>query len=114
MSNNLPDKCEQSFIFKIKRFFLKVFNKNEKVEIDENIFSSADTTIEVKEDMFSNVREVSKKQKLEEEILNIIEAKPELVETLSIKQLEVISRNYDRIIGENEKKINKLKRALAQ
>jgi len=59
------------------------------------------------------MKEASKKNHLREEIFSIVDNKPELLETLSVEQLEEVNSMYDKIIEENNKKINKLKRKLA-
>ena len=118
MKNNLPTKYEESFISRIKNFFANLFSKKTKEEVVEQI-EKEEKIEEVKKDemsqkdIFSQMKEESKKINLKEDIFNMVNNNPELLDTLTLEQLEEINKMYDQKIEEKEKKINKQKRALA-
>ena len=118
MKNNLPTKYEESFIHRIKKFFVNLFSKKTKEEIVEKIEKEEKVENVVKEekiqnDIFSQMKEGSKKANLKEDIFNMVNSNPDVLSTLTLEQLEEIDKMYDQKIEEKEKKINKLKRALA-
>lgn len=110
MTNNLPDKYRENFIYKLKRAFQKLFDKkNRVIEVKKEEVVKNEKT---QTDVFEQMRHESKKVKLENDILAIIDNNPELINTLSFERLEVVSKMYDKIIEDNNRKINKLKRSL--
>ena len=118
MKNNLPTKYKEGFFHKLKTFFANLFGKKTKSEMVEQI-EKEEKIEEVKKeemsqkDIFSQMKEESKKTNLKEDIFNMVNNNPELLNTLTLEQLEEIDKMYDQKIEEKEKKINKLKRVLA-
>lgn len=116
MSSNLTSKYEKSYIYRIRRFILGLFNRNKKMETIENIEVNKDKKVKEKVESintFSQMKEMSKKSKLKEEILSMIEDNPNLIETLSVVQLEELKNMYTVLIEEKDRKIRKIKRELA-
>lgn len=110
MKNKLPEKYKDSFFIKVKRFFNNIFCRKSS---DKKIDQELKVEVKIKENEFNKMKEISNKSKLKEEILDIIEKKPELIETLSVERLRELDRMYDEIILENDRKINKLKREIS-
>jgi len=113
MKNNLPEKYENSFFTKIKRFFANIFRKNNKVLEQNEIKKEQKTELNKTENKFQDMKKLSKKAELKKEILDMIEKQPDLIESLSIEKLKELNCMYDAIIEENERKIKKIKRELA-
>ena len=114
MKSNLPQKYEESFIFKIKRFFSNLFGKKniQKEEINP-IVKEEKKEIHIKENSIEKMKQESNRVHLEEDILKIVEKNPELIENLTISQLEKLNDMYDKTIEENDRKIQRLKSKLA-
>ena len=114
MENRLPGKYEPSFIFKIKNFILNFFNAKdrakepEKVEIRENVIKKQ----REKADTITEMKIMSKKVKLKDEILNMIDENPKLIESLPTTRLKELISMYDKEIEEKEMKIQQLQRTL--
>ena len=114
MKNNLPQKYEGNFIFRIKRFFSNLFVKKsvekEKVELE---IKEEKKEIHIKENSIEKMKKESKKVHLEDDILRIVEENPKLINTLTLSQLEKLNDIYDKVIIENDRKIQSLRRKLA-
>jgi len=59
------------------------------------------------------MKKASKRVDLEEDIIKIVEKNPDLIDNLTILQLEKLNEMYDKIIEENDRKIQRLKSKLA-
>lgn len=108
MKNNLPDKYNENFTVKIKRFFSNFFKKKsieEKKESRDKVDGNSINEIE-------KMKEESKKAQLKEDILEMTKNNPKLIETLSTAQLKELNNMYDKVIEENNRKIDKLKSSL--
>ena len=111
MKNKLPIKYENGFFFKIKNFFSNIFRKNYAVVKEKNeIIKENKTEIVNIESEFEKMKSASNKAKIEEDIFTLIEKHPELIETLSIDKLKVLSDICNKIIEENDRQIKKLNR----
>lgn len=114
MKNNLPQKYEESFMFKVKRFFKNLFGKKniQKEEIN-SIAKEEKREICLKENSIEKMKKVSKRAHLEEDILKTVEKNPDLIGNLTIPQLVKLNQMYDKIIEENNRKIQSLRSKLA-
>ena len=110
MKNKLPIKYENGFFFKIKNFFRNIFRKKYDVVEEFEIIKENKTEINNVESEFERMKQISNKAKIEEDIFALIEKHPELIETLSIDKLKVLSDICNKIIEENDRKIKQLKR----
>lgn len=109
MENNLPDKYNENFKIKIKRFFAGFFNKKNVKENKDIIKESNDKIVENINDI-EKMKEESKKAQLKEDILEMTKNNPKLIETLTTTQLKELNNMYDKMIEENNRKIEKLKK----
>lgn len=109
---NLPSKYEESFIAKIKRFFIKTFRPQNKIINDSEIVESLEDVKEKKDknDIFDKMKLSSKKVNIKADIFNIIRANPELLKKMNLEQLQEINKMYDEKIKEKERSIKRLKR----
>ena len=114
MKSNLPQKYEESCIFKVKRFFSNLFGKKniQKEEINP-IVKEEKKEVYIKENSIEKMKKESKRAHLEEDILKTVEKNPDLIDNLTIPQLEKLNEMYDKIIEENDIKIQRLKSKLA-
>jgi len=114
MKNNLPQKYEESFMFKVKRFFSNLFGKKniQKEEINP-IEKEEKKEVHIEENSIEKMKKASKRVDLEEDIIKIVEKNPDLIDNLTILQLEKLNEMYDKIIEENDRKIQRLKSKLA-
>ena len=110
MKNKLPIKYENGFFFKIKNFFSNIFRKNYDVVEEHEIIKGNKIEINNIESEFAKMKRASNKAKIKEDIFTLIEKQPELIETLSIDKLKVLSDICNKIIEENDRKIKQLKR----
>jgi len=113
MNNNGMIEYKGGFIFKIKNFFKRLFEKKEEQynyiqeeqlinEIKDEIQDKFVSKIKVDTKVVDSV--VEKKNFLEE-----IDGNEELLNMLSIERLQKLEKYYDSIIEQNNEKINKLK-----
>lgn len=116
MNNNGLIEYKESFITKIKKFFIKLFRKSDEKynnmpnASNENINELND---EENQDKFieelkvdsNKVNNVIEKNNFLEEI----DGNEEALSMLSIDRLKKLEEYYDSVIAENEKKIKKLK-----
>ena len=114
MDNKLPEKYEKGLLCKIKKFLLNIFNKKRimvcgtgKDEIKENFLS-----VEPEENYFEKMKKESKKENIKQEILDMIDKKPELIRTLTTAQLRELNNIYDKLLEESERKIKQLRREI--
>ena len=123
MNNNLPMKAETGFINKIKNFFKKLLYKNntDKVEVQENVTiekNIEDGKVEFRKSIKIDVDNSNLQQEFaREELYKNTRNNPELLQDLSIEQLEELNNYYDKkieknskIIEEKEEIIRKLKK----
>lgn len=116
MENKALSKYQTSFIYKMKHFFMSFFNKKdklvkvEKLEIEKKI---AKNNLDEK-NIFEQMSLASKKEKTKQEILDLIDSKPEFIHTLPYSKLKELISLYDKDIEERELRIKKLKRKLGR
>ncbi|MBQ2890932.1 MAG: hypothetical protein IJE44_04740 [Clostridia bacterium] len=113
MQNKLPEKYGNSFFSKIKRFFANIFKKNNAI-IEKKVDSKKENVeLKSKENEFEKMKKSSNKVEIKEDILSLIEKKPDLIDTLPLERLKELDNMYDEIIEENERKIKNLRREIA-
>ncbi|MBP3284738.1 MAG: hypothetical protein J6M02_04495 [Clostridia bacterium] len=110
MANELPEKYEGGFWCRVRRFFSSMFKK--KNERKEFVESGKIEVQAVKKNEFEEMKKESHKVQLKENILSMIDDHPQLIDTLPIPRLKELSKMYDGIIEENDRKIKKLERAV--
>lgn len=124
MNSNLPILEEKGFVNKIKHFFKNLFFKNKlnEPEIQEENVSpivAKEHKDEFKNYIKVNIDNKSMKREYERnELFTKIRNHPELLQSLSNEQLEMLSDFYEKkieinnnIIKEKQEKIKKLKQA---
>ena len=116
MNNNGMIEYKEGFISKIKKFFKRLFGKQEEqynhIQEEQPINEIKEERQE-KQDSFLNeikvdtkaVDQVSRKRKFLEEI----DGNEEALNMLSIEKLQKLEKYYDSIIEQNDQKIKKLK-----
>ena len=119
MENKLPDKYRNGFfknlLLKMKYLFLR---KNDDTSVEKNkyIFSQSknmnEEKINKKKDYFEEIKHQSEKNKMKEDILAIINKKPEMINSLNVLQLYELRNMYKEIIEKNDNKISRLKRSI--
>lgn len=114
MNNNLPKKYEESFWYRIKRFFSNIFSRNKINESKSEMVVKTKTIAQNNIDEFAKMKAESRKVKLKEEIIEMIDKNPKLIDTLSATKLKELNNMYDKIIEENERIIKGLQRKIAQ
>ena len=67
-------------------------------------------TVTNKENIFEKMRKATKQVEIKEDILAIIDKKPQVINTLSLKNLKALDKMYDDIIEKNDLEIRRLKR----
>lgn len=115
MNNNGLIEYKESFITKIKKFFKRLLEQNDK----QNNYIQEDSVNEIIEEnqerqseFFDNIKTdtkvvnsvIDKKNFLEK-----IKGNEEALNMLSIDRLKKLEKYYDSVIAENEEKIKKLK-----
>lgn len=113
MNKNLPTEYKSGFINKIRSFFSNLFSKKTKNEdyIPEVNKIEVTEVTEVKEELKKNTNEVSTeyfKDMNKEQFISQLEDNPDLLNNLSIEQLEKLNVYYDDIIAEYEEKLKKV------
>jgi len=111
MESNLPKKYDDSLFNRIKKAFLKIFGKN--IVKPQGVIQRTEDKKCSKKDDFYDMKLLSDKAKIKEDILNIIESKPEIIEKLSTERLRELKKMYEVIIEENDRIIKKLKRKVS-
>ena len=116
MNNNGLIEHKESFITKIRKFFKRIFGKEDNqynnIQEESNVNISKSIN-EAKKDSFitelsvddKNINNVIEKKNFLQEI----EGNEEKLNMLSIERLQKLERYYDSIIAENDKRIKKLK-----
>lgn len=112
MESNLPEQYKEGIFSKIKKFFLKIFGKNNKIPKEVNDISGSNKTKKVKQNTKNSIeimKEENKKIRGQEEILSQIEENPELINDWSIDNLLKLAKIYDEKIEKCQKEILILK-----
>jgi len=113
MNNKLPEKYENGFLHRVKRFFSNIFSRNKVVNEKKEIIKEEKMEHKNEENYFLKMKEESKKIELKEDIISILNNKPELINTLSIERLKELNNMYDEMIRDLEREIKKLERTIA-
>ncbi len=117
MNNNGLIEYKESFITKIRKFFKRIFGKEDnqynKIQEKSNV-NISETINEANKDSFITELSVDDKKIINNVIekknfLQEIEGNEEKLNMLSIERLQKLEKYYDSIIAENDKKIKKLK-----
>ena len=114
MNNNLPKKYEKGFWYRAKRFFSNIFSRKKINEPKLEMGGKTKVIARNNIDEFAKMKEESRKVKLKEEIIEMIDKNPKLIDTLSATKLKELNNMYDKIIEENERIIKGLQRKIAQ
>ena len=114
MDSKLPTKYKKGFLenllLKIRRLFYK---KSMSVSSDKKVDSfNQKSNLKEAKTYFDEMKYQSKKITVKEDIVSIINKKPELIDSLDIMQLYEIRNIYNEIIEKNDRKINRLKKAI--
>lgn len=110
MDKNLPIKAKNESFFKKIINYIKLFlGNNEKENIEEKATVEATSIDELYKvenvDEQKTVKEINKKNKIEE-IIQIVEKNPEILDTLNVLRLETIDNYYKEKIAEYRRKIS--------
>ena len=116
MSKNLPQKYKEGIFYRIKRFFTNLFSKiNKKTFVSEEIVNNEENASKdkktnqvnyFKKSLFEeNVSKENYETGIKKSIVDIVENKPELIQTMSNENLKKLVKIYDELIKENEMKI---------
>ena len=112
MENNnlLPTNKANGFLNKIKMFFKSIFNKS--VELVETTDKKVEQINNKSQNNFlQNLKQDTDIDNLPvEEIVKNIEENPEILNTLTIEQLENVNEYYAKQIEKVEQEINRLKK----
>jgi len=112
MENKLLIKYENNFFNKIKKFFSKILKKEPPIVNQVEVIKCNKIEVGTKVDEFDKMKKASKKAKIKEDILMLIEGNPQLLDTLSIDKLKELDQMYDEVIEKNDRKIKQLQREL--
>lgn len=118
MNENLPIKIEKGIFGKIKNFFRRLFYKSSQIVEQNNIEEYKIDEIKEKnaESFVNNIKvevDDSIQKELERnELFQKIRKNPEMFDTLSSKQLENLSKYYDKVIEKNNEIIENKKAKL--
>ncbi len=110
MKNKGMIKYKESFIYKIKSFFKKIFEKQKYSNIQEEVVNQ-----EVKEKQNSFIDTLKVDDKLVDAVvernkfLKEIDGNEKALNMLSMDRLKKLEEYYDNIIEQNNAKIKKLK-----
>lgn len=110
MKNKGMIKYKESFIYKIKSFFKKIFGKQKYSNIQEEVVNQ-----EVKEKQNSFIDTLKVDDKLVDAVvernkfLKEIDGNEKALNMLSMDRLKKLEEYYDNIIEQNNAKIKKLK-----
>ena len=113
MENKLPIKYKKGVFSNIKLFFSNFFKKKTIDYVSDYKLKENKFEISSRETEFEKMKAASNKIKIKEDILTLIEKKPQLIETLSIDRLAELEEMYDEIIEKNDRRIKQLKREIA-
>lgn len=116
MSNNGMIEYKESFISKIKKFFKRLFGKQEE---QYNYIQEEQPINEIKEERLEKQYRFTNEIKVDAKVvdsvveknnfLKEIEGNEEALNMLSIDRLKKLEKYYDNIIKQNNEKIKKLK-----
>ncbi len=67
-------------------------------------------TVTNKENIFEKMRKATKQIEIKEDILAIVDKNPQLINTLSLKNLKALNKMYDDVIEKNNLEISRLKK----
>jgi hypothetical protein len=67
-------------------------------------------TVTNKDHIFEKMRKATKQIEIKEDILAIVDKNPQLINTLSLKNLKALNKMYDDVIEKNNLEISRLKR----
>lgn len=116
MNNKLPIEVKEDNIFKkIFSYIKNIFNKkDEHHEIKESIKNKDDNEefYKLKEKLMKNNNQYVQKRsskKIMDEIIELVEENPDMLEKLDIEKLEIIDRYYEQRIIECKEILNKRK-----
>lgn len=118
MNSNLPMKEETGLFGKIKNFFRNLFYKPVEVKNEEIIINDKEKNIKnIQKEKFksfikTDVDNSVYKELERNELFDKIRKNPDLLDTLSSKQLENLSAYYDKVIAKNNEIIKKKKTEL--
>lgn len=118
MNENLPMKIEKGIFGKIKNFFRRLFYKSSQIVEQNNIEEyKTDEIKEKKAESFVNnikveVDDSIQKELKRNELFQKIRKNPEMLDTLSSKQLKNLSKYYDKVIEKNNEIIENKKAKL--
>ncbi|MBO6232787.1 MAG: hypothetical protein J6N78_01805 [Clostridia bacterium] len=107
--SNLPVKYKKGVGLKIRNFFNKIvlfFKKEKSVEKEEKI------EVLKNNDFRDFLRNDIKKEENINEIINIVEKHPEILDSLPISKLEKLDLIYDEKISKNQRDIDELIRKI--
>ena len=116
MNNKLPIEIKEKNPFnKVLNFIKNIFKKqklddvktNEEVVTTEDLNNQMESFIKYTE--YKTSKNKTKRETLEE-IIKIIEKKPELLENLDVKKLEIIDKYYKIKVNEYKNKLKKYKK----
>ncbi len=117
MKDNLPQVYKNSFFDKVKRFFVNLFakkeekqNVEEKVEICKEKKGSNDFKKGLSMSAVTSANH--HREEIKSSIIDTVEEKPELLQTMSIDNLKKLIILYEELIKENDKKIKMLKNTI--
>lgn len=112
MNNKLPIEVKKdNFLTRFFKFLTSIFKKKDEVcsiqennEVDNGITFEGNNLKEIKSESMSK----RNPQKVIEEIVQIIEKRPDILEKLDIEKLEVIDMYYKRKIAECKRKLKRI------
>lgn len=107
MNVNLPQKSENSFFSKMKNFFKKLFYK-ENNSIGQNAEVKKDKEIN-QSNTILEMRKESQNLRLKDDILEIVEKNPDIIDSLSKENLERLDKLCDDEIIKLDKELEELK-----
>jgi len=115
MNNKLPVKYGCSFTNKIKRVFFSLFNRENKIEenkIEENKIEEnkkeGNTVLKKEAYMPTSFEKEYKKLKAKEEIIELLERDPKMIESFSDERIEMAISIYKEKTKNNRKEIARL------
>lgn len=112
MNNNLPQMYKNRIFNRIKSFFVNLFSRKDRnINIEAvDVNDKKEKANDFKKNLFdAEVSKVNYEKGIKKSIIETIEEKPELIETISNENLKKLIKIYDEIIKENNMKIERLK-----
>lgn len=113
MNKNLPIEVKESNIFgKIFTYVKNIFKKSNKQDLPNEETKILDNDKKKKplfefENITDNTSKEKNKKQILEEIIGIIEKRPDMLENLEIEKLEIIDMYYKNKVNECRIKLNK-------